>query len=48
MARVLGAYSACGFSISFLVMAISGLIAGALILVEIKAGGRSLETARAE
>jgi MFS transporter, putative metabolite:H+ symporter len=45
---VLGANSAWGFSASFLVMAISGVVAGALILLGIKATGRSLETATAE
>jgi putative MFS transporter len=45
---VLGAYSAWGFSASFLVMAISGLVAGALMLLGIKATGRSLETATGE
>jgi MFS transporter, putative metabolite:H+ symporter len=45
---VLGANSAWGFSSSFLVMAISGFAAGALILFGIRATGRSLETATAE
>jgi putative MFS transporter len=45
---VLGANSAWGFSASFLVMAITGVVAGALILFGIKATGRSLETATAE
>jgi len=40
---VLGANSAWGCSSSFLVMAISGFIAGGLILFGIKATGRSLE-----
>ncbi len=44
---VLGANSAWGFSSSFVVMAISGLVAGALILMGIRATGRSLETATA-
>jgi putative MFS transporter len=42
---VLGANSAWGFSGSFLVMGITGLLAGALILLGIRATGRSLETA---
>jgi MFS transporter, putative metabolite:H+ symporter len=41
------AYTAWGFSAAFLVMAISGVLAGALILLGIKATGRSLETATA-
>jgi MFS transporter, putative metabolite:H+ symporter len=41
---VLGAYSAWGFSSAFLVMAISGLVAGGLILFGIRATGRSLES----
>jgi putative MFS transporter len=45
---VLGAYSAWGFSSSFLVMGLSGIVAGALILLGIKATGRSLETAAVE
>src|SRR5437764_11820720 len=45
---VLGANSAWGFSASFLVMAITGLAAGALILLGIKATGRSLESATAD
>ena len=45
---VLGANSAWGFSSAFLVMAISGVVAGALILLGITATGRSLETATAE
>ena len=45
---VLGAYSAWGFSSAFVVMAVSGFIAGALILFGIKATGRSLETVTAE
>lgn len=45
---VLGANSAWGFSASFLVMAITGVIAGGLMLFGIKATGRSLETATAE
>ncbi len=45
---VLGAYSAWGFSSSFLVMALSGFAAGLLILFGIQATGRSLETATAE
>jgi putative MFS transporter len=45
---VLGANSAWGFSASFLVMGITGLVAGALILLGIRATGRSLETATAE
>jgi MFS transporter, putative metabolite:H+ symporter len=45
---VLGANSAWGFSASFLVMAISGLLAGGLVLLGIRATGRSLETATAE
>ncbi len=42
---VLGANSAWGFSSSFLVMGITGLVAGGLILLGIRATGRSLETA---
>jgi len=45
---VLGANSAWGFSEAFLVMAISGLVAGALILLGIRATGQSLESATAE
>jgi MFS transporter, putative metabolite:H+ symporter len=45
---VLGANSAWGFSASFLVMALTGLAAGALIMLGIKATGRSLETATAD
>jgi hypothetical protein len=41
---VLGANS-LGFSGAFLVMAISGLLTGALILLGIRATGRPLETA---
>jgi putative MFS transporter len=44
---VLGANSAWGFGSAFLVMAISGFVAGALILLGIRATGRSLETAAA-
>ncbi|MBV9413424.1 MAG: MFS transporter [Solirubrobacterales bacterium] len=40
---VLGANAAWGFSASFLVMGITGLLAGALILLGIRATGRSLE-----
>ena len=43
-----GVYTAWGFSASFLAMAISGLMAGCLILLGIKATGRSLETVSAE
>jgi hypothetical protein len=46
--RLLHYVAAWGFSASFVVMAISGLVAGALILLGIKATGRSLETATAE
>ncbi|HZE05894.1 MAG TPA: MFS transporter [Solirubrobacteraceae bacterium] len=45
---VLGVNAAWGFSASFLVMAISGVVAGALILLGISATGRSLESATAE
>jgi MFS transporter, putative metabolite:H+ symporter len=45
---VLGANSAWGFSTAFLVMAISGVVAGGLMLLGIKATGRSLETATAD
>jgi putative MFS transporter len=41
---VLGAYSAWGFGSAFLVMAITGFVAGALILLGIRATGRSLES----
>jgi MFS transporter, putative metabolite:H+ symporter len=44
---VLGANSAWGFSSSFLVMGISGLVAAGLILFGIRATGRSLEAATA-
>jgi putative MFS transporter len=44
---VLGANSAWGFSASFLVMAITGVVAGGLILLGVKATGRSLETTTA-
>jgi MFS transporter, putative metabolite:H+ symporter len=44
---VLGANAAWGFSASFLVMGITGLLAGALILFGIRATGRSLEEATA-
>jgi putative MFS transporter len=43
-----GAYAAWGFSAAFLVMAITGVLAGALILLGISATGRSLESATAE
>jgi putative MFS transporter len=42
------AYTAWGFSAAFLVMAISGVVAGGLILLGIKATGRALETTTAE
>ncbi len=42
---VLGANTAWGFSGAFIVMAVSGALAGTLILLGIKATGRSLETA---
>lgn len=42
---VLGANAAWGFSGAFIVMAISGALAGILILLGIRATGRSLETA---
>jgi MFS transporter, putative metabolite:H+ symporter len=42
---VLGANSIWGFSGSFLVMAISGVVAGALVLLGITVTGRSLEAA---
>ena len=45
---VLGANAAWGFSSAFLVMGITGLVAGALILLGIKATGRSLEVGTAE
>ena len=41
---MLGANSAWGFSGAFVVMAISGVVAGALILLGIRSTGRSLET----
>ncbi len=41
---ILGANSAWGFSSAFLVMAITGFVAGALLLFGIRATGRSLET----
>jgi MFS transporter, putative metabolite:H+ symporter len=44
---VLGANSAWGFSGAFIVMAITGVLAGALILLGIRATGRSLQTAAA-
>ena len=44
---MLGANSAWGFSASFLVMGITGLLTGALILLGIRATGRSLEEATA-
>jgi putative MFS transporter len=44
---VLGANSAWGFSAAFVVMTVSGLAAGALILLGIKATARSLETVTA-
>ncbi|MGZ4186787.1 MAG: MFS transporter [Solirubrobacteraceae bacterium] len=44
---VLGANSAWGFSGAFIVMAITGLLAGAMVLLGIQATGRSLETATA-
>jgi MFS transporter, putative metabolite:H+ symporter len=44
---VLGANSAWGFSGAFIVMAGTGVLTGALILLGIKATGRSLETATA-
>ena len=44
---VLGAYGAWGFSAAFLVMAASGGVTGVLILLGIRATGRSLETAAA-
>jgi putative MFS transporter len=45
---VLGANSAWGFSWAFVVMAVSGLLAAALIQFGIRATGRSLETVTAE
>ena len=44
---VLGANSAWGFSGAFIVMAITGVLTAALILLGIRATGRSLETATA-
>jgi putative MFS transporter len=44
---VLGANSAWGFSGAFIVMAATGLLTGALVLLGIQATGRSLETATA-
>lgn len=44
---VLGANSAWGFSGAFILMAITGLLTGALVLLGIQATGRSLETATA-
>jgi len=44
---ILGAHTAWGFSGAFVVMAITGFLAGALILLGIRATGRSLETATA-
>jgi putative MFS transporter len=44
---ILGANTAWGFSSAFLVMGISGFVAGALILVGISATGRSLEAVTA-
>jgi len=44
---VLGANSAWGFSGAFIVMAITGVLTGALVLLGIRATGRSLETATA-
>ena len=44
---VLGANAAWGFSASFLVMGITGLLAAGLILFGIRATGRSLEEATA-
>jgi MFS transporter, putative metabolite:H+ symporter len=44
---VLGANSTWGFSGAFIVMAISGVLAGILILLGIEVTGRSLETATA-
>ena len=44
---VLGANAAWGFSAAFIVMAITGVVAGALILLGIRATGRSLESTAA-
>jgi putative MFS transporter len=44
---VLGANSAWGFSGAFIVMAATGLLTGTLVLLGIRATGRSLETATA-
>ncbi|MFZ0091359.1 MAG: MFS transporter [Solirubrobacteraceae bacterium] len=44
---VLGANTAWGFSGAFIVMAISGVVTAALVLLGIRATGRSLETATA-
>lgn len=44
---VLGANSAWGFSGAFILMAITGVLTGALVLLGIQATGRSLETATA-
>ncbi|MGI8506505.1 MAG: MFS transporter [Solirubrobacteraceae bacterium] len=44
---VLGANTAWGFSSAFLVMGITGFVTGALILLGIRATGRSLESAAA-
>jgi putative MFS transporter len=44
---VLGANSAWGFSSSFVVMGITGLVTGALVLFGIQATGRSLEESTA-
>jgi MFS transporter, putative metabolite:H+ symporter len=44
---VLGANSASGFSAAFIVMAVCGVVTAGLILLGIKATGRSLETATA-
>jgi putative MFS transporter len=41
---ILGANAAWGFSSAFLVMAITGFVAGALLLFGLRATGRSLET----
>ena len=40
---VLGAYSAWGFSSAFLVMGITGFVTGALLLLGLRATGRSLQ-----
>jgi putative MFS transporter len=45
---ILGANAAWGFSSAFLVMAITGVLSGALILLGIRATGRSPETATGE